>query len=120
MKKIMSVAIIMAMILISVISVYAAETHTVWTSETYDGSASAFADSTHSSASASSPSQSPFARAIYENTSGRISNSDEQPAGGSVYVSAYASDLPNPSAALETSFAWAFIGDLEIVCSQYY
>ena len=120
MKKVMSVVIILAMVITSVISVHAAQTYTVWTTENYDGSASAYACSTYSEASASSQSDSPFARAIYENTSGRISNSDEQPAGGSVSVSAYASDLPDPSATLETSFAWAFIGDLEVVCSQYY
>ena len=120
MKKVMSVVIILAMVITSVISVHAAQTHTVRTSKFYDGDASAYACSTYSEASASSPSESPFARAIFENTSGRISNSDEQPAGGSVSVSAYADDLPTSTATLETSFAWAFIGDLEVVCSQYY
>ncbi len=120
MKKILSVIIVMVMLLTTVISAYAEITHTEWTHEDYDGSAYAFAGSTYSRATAYSSSESPFVRAIYENSSGRISNSDEKPAGSSVYASAYANDLPNPSAPLITSFAWAFIGDLEVVCSQYY
>ena len=120
MKKIMSVVIIMAMVLISVISVHAAQTRTVWTEESYDGTAYAFAGATYSRATAFSSSESPFVRAIYENASGRLSIYDEQPAGYSVSARADASDLPDPTATLETSFAWAFIGDLEVVCSQYY
>ena len=120
MKKVMSVVIIMAMVLTSVISVHAAYTRTVWTNETYDGTADAFAGNIHSYADAYSSSESPFVRAIFENTSGRISDSDEKPAGNSVHAFADSHDLPVQNAPIETSFAWAFIGDLEVVCSQYY
>lgn len=120
MKKFMSVVVIMAMVLTCVISVHAAQTRTVWTDEAYDGNAYAFACATYSRGQAYSSSESPFVRAIFENTSGRLSNSDEQPAGYWARARADASDLSDPDATLETSFAWAFIGDLEVVCSQYY
>jgi len=122
MKKIMSVVIIIAIVLTSIISVFAAETHTVETTDFYDGSASAIATSTYSRAMAYSLPESPFARAIFENTSGRINHSNEAPAGlgRTVVAEAYAQHLPIPNAPLKTSYASAYIGELEVICSQYY
>lgn len=120
MKKIKCVAIIIAIALTTILSVYAAETHTVWYASSYDGYATAYASATSAAASARGNSESGFVRAILATTSERLSDSDEQPAGTTATKGFSIYEFDNPYATLTTSYASAWIGNTEIVCSQYY
>lgn len=120
MKKVMSVVIILAMLITSVISVYAADTHTVQYVKDPDGYATAYACASSAAASANGNTESGFVRAILATSTERLSDSDEQAPGTTATKGFSIYDFDNPYATLETSYAAAWFGNTEIICSQYY
>ena len=119
MKRILTAFFLITIICLASVVVEAKSTHTVWMTTSYDGYATAYACSDSAAASARGNTEKGFVRAIIANANDRLSGSDERDPGETATKGYHKSQLSG-SGELTTSYASAFIGDTEIVCSQYY